>query len=169
VRSDWRDGERVRTVEVTPLGGGRWRVLVDETPLELGVEKLEGGRLRLLAPEGGTLAEITAAGARRFVRLGSLDFVLDREAAATRQGRRPADAGGLEAPMPGVVTRVLVAAGDAVEKGQPLVALEAMKMEHLIRAPRAGRIARVSAKAGEMVNGGVPLVELEDASPAGER
>ncbi|TMQ71022.1 MAG: hypothetical protein E6K80_06810 [Candidatus Eisenbacteria bacterium] len=63
--------------------------------------------------------------------------------------------------MPGVVTKVLVAEGEDVRKGQPLLAVEAMKMEHLIRAPREGRIARVLARAGEMVSGGVPLVELE--------
>jgi 3-methylcrotonyl-CoA carboxylase alpha subunit len=66
--------------------------------------------------------------------------------------------------MPGVVTRVLVAAGDAVTKGQPLLALEAMKMEHLIRAPRDGRIRSVAASVGEMVNGGVPLVEMDEAA-----
>ena len=65
--------------------------------------------------------------------------------------------------MPGVVTRVFVAAGDDVTKGQPLVALEAMKMEHVIRAPRDGRVRAVPARAGEMVGGGVALVELEDA------
>ena len=63
--------------------------------------------------------------------------------------------------MPGVVTRVMVAAGDTVRKGQPLLAIEAMKMEHLIRAPRDGRVKEVRASAGEMVNGGVALVELE--------
>ncbi len=64
--------------------------------------------------------------------------------------------------MPGVVTRVMVAVGDVVGKGQPLLALEAMKMEHLIRAPRDGRIRSIAAAAGEMVNGGVPLVEMEE-------
>ena len=64
--------------------------------------------------------------------------------------------------MPGVVTRVLVQAGDRVAKGQPLLALEAMKMEHVIRAPRDGRVAKVAAAAGEMVNGGVALIELDE-------
>ncbi len=63
--------------------------------------------------------------------------------------------------MPGVITRVMVAAGDTVTKGQPLVALEAMKMEHVIRSPGVGRVLRVHAKPGEMVQGGVALVELE--------
>ena len=91
----------------------------------------------------------------------TLDFVLTRERSAGARKPEGGAGGGLEAPMPGVITRVMVAAGDTVTKGQPLVALEAMKVEHLIRAPRAGRIARVNVQPGEMVNGGVPVVELE--------
>ncbi|TMQ70811.1 MAG: acetyl-CoA carboxylase biotin carboxyl carrier protein subunit, partial [Candidatus Eisenbacteria bacterium] len=51
---------------------------------------------------------------------------------------------------------------ETVARGQPLLALEAMKMEHVIRAPRDGRIKSIAARAGEMVNGGVPLVELDE-------
>jgi 3-methylcrotonyl-CoA carboxylase alpha subunit len=65
--------------------------------------------------------------------------------------------------MPGVVTRVHVAAGETVKQGQPLVAIEAMKMEHVLRAPRDGRVRAVAARPGEMVSGGVALVELEEA------
>jgi len=95
------------------------------------------------------------------VRLGHADFVLERATSgrATRGGRG-AEAR-LEAPMPGIVTKVMATAGAEVRKGQPLVAVEAMKMEHLIRAPRDGRVREVRAKVGEMVVGGVPLVEME--------
>lgn len=166
MRSEWRDGERTRTVDVAPLGGGRYRVTVDDAPLEITVERLADGRLSLTTDQGVTIAELTAAGARRFVRLGAMDFVLDRETAgrAGRKGRGArAHGGGLESPMPGVVTRVMVAAGDTVVKGQPLIALEAMKMEHVIRAPRDGVIRSLAARVGEMVTAGLPLVELEDA------
>jgi 3-methylcrotonyl-CoA carboxylase alpha subunit len=163
MRSEWRDGERLRVVEVVPEGGGRYRVTVDGTPFEVSAERLPDDRLRLTTGETATIAELSAAGARRFVRLGVLDFVLDREVSARRRAGR-SHAGGLESPMPGVVTRVLVAVGDAVTRGQPLLALEAMKMEHLIRAPRDGRIRIIAARPGEMVNGGVPLVEMDEES-----
>ena len=65
--------------------------------------------------------------------------------------------------MPGVITKVMVVVGDDVTKGQPLLALEAMKMEHVIRAPRAGRVRSVSASPGQMVQAGATLAELEDA------
>jgi biotin carboxyl carrier protein len=160
MRTTWRDGTRIRTVELSPSGTGRYRVVVDDVELEVSVEPLTDGRLRLTTPAGVHVAEVTAVGARRFVRLGTMDFVVDREEG---RGRRPGTAqGGLEAPMPGVVTRVMAAVGETVEKGQPLVALEAMKMEHVIRAPRAGVIRSIAARPGEMVPGGVTLVELED-------
>jgi biotin carboxyl carrier protein len=95
------------------------------------------------------------------VRLGALDFVLERESRGGRGTAAGSSAGGLEAPMPGVVTKVMVVVGDEVTKGQPLVALEAMEMEHLIRAPRVGRVKRVSASPGQMVQAGTALVELE--------
>ena len=160
LRFAWRDGDRVREVTLDATAEGRWRATVDGAEVAITVEQLAGDRLRLVTPDGHVAtAEITADGTRRFVRLGTMDFVLEATSARARHGR--AAGGGLEAPMPGVVTRVLVAAGEEVTKGQPLVALEAMKMEHLIRAPRAGRIARVNVQPGEMVNGGAPVVELE--------
>ena len=162
----YRDGEGLREVEIAVLAPGRWRVSVDGSALEVSATALGEGRWRLASDAGEAIAEITPAGERRFVKLGPLDFVIERAAAdAAGAGRRRerGGSGSLEAPMPGLVTRVLVKDGDAVEKGQPLLALEAMKMEHVIRAPAAGRVKRVNAKAGEMVNGGVALVEMDAA------
>jgi 3-methylcrotonyl-CoA carboxylase alpha subunit len=166
-RTTWRDGDRTRTVELLKRRDGKLRARVDGTEFEVEVVRLDDGRVRLIGAGASVIAEVTAAGTRRFVRLGALDFVLDREAEGARRGA-VAHGGGLEAPMPGVVTRVMVAAGDRVTKGQPLVALEAMKMEHLIRAPRDGRVKTLHARAGEMVGGGVALVELADHEPGGE-
>jgi biotin carboxyl carrier protein len=164
VKTAWRDGDRVRSVELTPLGGGRFRVSVDDTPFELHAEMLEDGRMRLRTEAGDTMAEVTVAGTRRFVRLGVLDFVLDREAAARTRAGGP-QSGALTAPMNGVVTRVLVEPDDEVTKGQPLVAIEAMKMEHLVRAPRDGRVKDVHVKTGAMVQGGTVVVELHAETP----
>jgi 3-methylcrotonyl-CoA carboxylase alpha subunit len=164
VKLAFRDGDRVREVEVTLVAPGRYRVSMDGAASEIEAAALGDGRFRLGAAGIETLAEVTREGAARFVRLGGLDFVLERlEVGATAPSRRRerAAGGGLEAPMPGVVTRVLVQDGETVAKGQPLLALEAMKMEHVIRAPAAGRVKRVNARAGEMVNGGVALVEME--------
>jgi len=161
MQTDFRDGERIRSVELTPEGAGAWRVSVDGAEMLLSAEPLDGGRLRLVTPEGVTVAEVTMVGSRRFVRLGTLDFVFGREIGVRRRGAGQVG-GTMEAPMPGVVTRVMVSSGDEVRKGQPLVALEAMKMEHLVRAPRDGRIRQVNAQPGQMVAGGAVLVEMEE-------
>ena len=59
--------------------------------------------------------------------------------------------GSLTAPMPGKVVAVLVAPGDRVEKGRPLMILEAMKMEHTITAPREGVVAALNFSVGCVV------------------
>ena len=164
MKSAWRDGERTREVELQALGPGRWRARVDDAEFELTAEPLPDGKLRLVTESGTSVAEVTAIGARRFVRLGTLDFVLDREVAGRRRAAAGGHGGGLAAPMPGVITKVMVVVGEEVAKGQPLLALEAMKMEHLIRAPWSGVVRKVAASPGSMVQAGAELVEVE-ASP----
>jgi 3-methylcrotonyl-CoA carboxylase alpha subunit len=68
--------------------------------------------------------------------------------------------GEIEAPMPGKVTAVEVAAGDRVAKGQRLLTLEAMKMEHALTAPFDGTVAELNATAGAQVIEGQLLVKV---------
>ena len=65
------------------------------------------------------------------------------------------------APMPGKIVRVLVKTGDAVRARQPLVVVEAMKMENELRAARDGTISDVSAREGESVDAGALLVLVQ--------
>jgi 3-methylcrotonyl-CoA carboxylase alpha subunit len=69
--------------------------------------------------------------------------------------------GEIEAPMPGKVTAVEVAPGEKVAKGQRLLTLEAMKMEHALTAPFDGTVAELSAAAGQQVSEGTILVKVE--------
>ncbi len=100
------------------------------------------------------------AGDRIFVWCDGRTYEFD----AARPGRTAAGDhhhGGLLSPMPGRVRRVLVAEGAAVERGQALLVVEAMKMEHSIRAPRDGVVRRISVAEGDLVEAGVELVELD--------
>ncbi|MBN3756426.1 acetyl/propionyl/methylcrotonyl-CoA carboxylase subunit alpha [Paraburkholderia sp. Tr-20389] len=69
--------------------------------------------------------------------------------------------GRLTAPMPGKVIAVLVEQGAVVEKGQPLIVMEAMKMEHTIGAPAAGKVAEVLYGVGDQVADGAQLLVLD--------
>jgi biotin carboxyl carrier protein len=66
----------------------------------------------------------------------------------------------LVAPMPGLIVRVSVSAGDAVQSGQGIVVMEAMKMENELRAPAAGTVKTVLVEPGKAVEKGTLLVEF---------
>jgi len=80
---------------------------------------------------------------------------------AARAGERDQGDGGLVAPMPGKIGQVLVTPGQKVEKGMPLVVLEAMKMEHTIAAPADGTVMAVHYQAGDQVEDGAALLAFE--------
>jgi 3-methylcrotonyl-CoA carboxylase alpha subunit len=75
-----------------------------------------------------------------------------------------AGSGAILAPMPGKVIAVEVAAGQAVTKGQKLLTLEAMKMEHTLTAPFDGTVAELNAVAGQQVQVDALLVKIEEAA-----
>jgi propionyl-CoA carboxylase alpha chain len=72
-------------------------------------------------------------------------------------------AGSLVAPMPGLVVAVRAAKGDRVTAGQPLLALEAMKMEHAVLAPADGVLAELRVSAGSQVDAGDVLAVIEES------
>ena len=85
------------------------------------------------------------------------------DALALRRGSAAVRTTTLRAAMPGLVVSVAVRAGDAVAAGQPLIVLEAMKMQNPVRATRAGRVSRVLVAEGALVESGAALVEFDDA------
>lgn len=133
-------------------------------------------------PIDGTPVVVVSIGSRRYrvvprrsgqpgqyaFELGGFSFsveAVDERTRAIRQLATPAardrGAPSVRAPMPGLVVRVLVKAGDAVESGQGLVVIEAMKMENELRAPTAGVVASIAVTAGSPVEKGAVLVEFE--------
>ena len=90
---------------------------------------------------------------------------LDERARAIRElsgaSARPSGPAPLLAPMPGLIVRTFVEPGDSVQAGQPLVSMEAMKMENELRASSAGRVRAVHAIPGTAVEKGTLLIELE--------
>jgi 3-methylcrotonyl-CoA carboxylase alpha subunit len=94
-----------------------------------------------------------------FGQRGSMEFAL----AQPDYGEDAADvsAGAFAAPMPGLIVKLLVEPGAAVERNQPLLVMEAMKMEHRICAPAAGTVRKFYFVAGDSVGGGEELLRFE--------
>lgn len=78
-------------------------------------------------------------------------------------GTKAGATAGLSAPMPGIIVSVLVAPGDTVDIGQPLVVMEAMKMENSLPSPRAGVVEKVHVAKGDEVDNGQILVSIKAA------
>jgi len=66
--------------------------------------------------------------------------------------------------MPGMVTRILVEAGNGLARGAPVIVLEAMKMEHTLRAPADGRLKALKCAVGDFVQEGTELADFEPAA-----
>ncbi len=152
---------------VTVLGDERYAVTGPDTATELRVRHEpaswhvtgKGINLRAKAitlPHG--IAVLSRGSATTFI---VADPFLLAEAAGNAGDR-------LTAPMPGLVKSVRVAAGDVVKKGQILLVLEAMKMEHSITAPHDGKIAEIVIENAQ-VKENAALVRFEDAAVLDER
>jgi len=118
------------------------------------VADLGGARMHATVVRAGRMLSVFAGGVSHRLELKEFESVADEEAS-----------GSLAAPMPGSVVQVLVQAGPRVEKGRPLMIIEAMKMEHTIAAPSDGVVAQVLFARGDQVKEGEPLFQF-DPDPA---
>ncbi|MEO5762092.1 MAG: biotin/lipoyl-containing protein [Vicinamibacteria bacterium] len=104
---------------------------------------------------------VMRAGDQVFAQVGARSYALTVVNRAGAGSSVAAAQGGLEAPMPGRVTRVAVAVGDTVKRGQELIVVEAMKMENALVAPTDGTVKSLSVKVGDMVTPGPELIVIE--------
>ena len=160
---DVRSGDHHRLLARTPDGG----VTSDGEPLDVRVSAV-GPQAVLVVVDGrpsvatverdGRTARVTVGGHVVEVEIRTeTDLLLERFGLDAEDGAADRE---VRAPMPGLVLRVLAAAGEHVEAGQGLVVLEAMKMENELKAPAAGVVAAVHAAPGAAVSKGDLLVEM---------
>jgi biotin carboxyl carrier protein len=149
------------------------KTLIGEVP---GTIEIEGSHFRYRRADGQSVEgdfsladldpgchSVLIAGRSFRVTAGSLEVeVFDprdlrgRKAGGASQGRQE-----VMAPMPGKVVRVLAAVGDAVESGQGLVVVEAMKMQNEMKSPKAGRVIEVKTRPEATVAAGEVLMVIE--------
>lgn len=113
---------------------------------------------------GGTM-DLTGAALKTssgtWVSLDGTVALAEVESASSRPRAKHSDADALRPPMSATVIRIHVAVGATVAEGDPLIVLEAMKMEMPIRAPRAGIVTAVHCREGELVTPATVLLDLE--------
>ncbi|MFJ8882892.1 acetyl/propionyl/methylcrotonyl-CoA carboxylase subunit alpha [Streptomyces sp. NPDC102402] len=133
-----------------------------------GVRVVSGGRVRATLDIGGVTShfDVHVHGDRVYVDTTSGGYTFTALPRFTDPAERT-EPGSLLAPMPGTVVRLAegLAPGAAVEAGQPLIWLEAMKMEHRILAPASGTLTALHAAPGLQVEVGALLAVVQDASP----
>jgi geranyl-CoA carboxylase alpha subunit len=130
----------------------------------------EGTNLRHIAEvDGHALIASVIQGEKNtvWVALAGQTWELERISSLGEREGASQTAGSLLAPMPGVVLAVLVAAGQNVSAGDPLMTLEAMKMEQTVRAPHDGVIAAIHFAPGEQVTAGATLLTIQPEDSEG--
>jgi 3-methylcrotonyl-CoA carboxylase alpha subunit len=158
-----RDGADDRVMTAAARGGG-WLLRLEGREVMASAERQPGGVLAVMLDGIGRRLRVLGHGAEIAVFIDGRSWRLEEvDPLVPAAGEDPA-AGKLTAPMPGRVTRLLVEAGAKVRRGEPLVVIEAMKMEHTVTAPADGVVAAVRFAAGELVEEGAELIAL---APAG--
>jgi 3-methylcrotonyl-CoA carboxylase alpha subunit len=138
----------------------RLRIVLGEKGHTLAGERLADGRFLVRLDDHAFKARAVRSGHDWHVFCNGDDrrLSLKQELAGVDEDTR---AGSLAAPMPGKVIKVMAAVGKKVTKGEPLLILEAMKMEHTITAPADGVVKEIQYAAGDQVLEGAELVTLE--------
>ncbi|MDQ3171083.1 MAG: hypothetical protein M3Q55_13180 [Acidobacteriota bacterium] len=151
-------------VDVDRGRDGHLTVTIDGVPAAVDIRRTAGGYSLVLdghvvevaITDGDTRGELV-------VHLPAVSVPVSIDA-SRRRGKTARHADGeqrITAPMPGRIVRVLAKVGDDVELRQPVIVIEAMKMENELRAPKAGRVKEVAVETGASVVAGRLLVVIE--------
>lgn len=154
---------KTRIVEVERDGNGSWQAKLDGQPHAADAVEIAPNIFSvLLSGQSHDVCITPNPDGKLLIQSGHHEFTVEVIDPRSWSGRRH---GGVEvegrqqivAPMPGKVVRVLVKAGDAVQAGQGLLVVEAMKMQNEIRSPKSGTVERAFAQEGQAVNAGEVL------------
>jgi 3-methylcrotonyl-CoA carboxylase alpha subunit len=164
-RLDFADDNNIYPLDVT-YRADAWTIEIDGVQTALRVADQSGSRLTLKLGDHTVHGDVVREGETFHIFSGGGHAVLAYADPLAHAGEAEAEGGRLTAPMPGKVVAVLVGAGEAVDKGAPLLIMEAMKMEHTIAAPSKGVVDEVLYAVGDQVAEGAQLLSfrLDDKS-----
>jgi biotin carboxyl carrier protein len=160
-------GERKYTVEIEEIDKSVYRISVDGHEFMVDGKKTGHTNFSLIVDNRSFEIEVDHKSDEYRVLVDGRNYrvhLIDERRVRTSGGAEAAGAQGrqtVSVPMPGKVIAVLVTEGDAVEKGQGLVIVEAMKMENEVRSPIAGVVKEIKVKQGDTVEGGATLLIVE--------
>ena len=145
---------------VTVTGPGRYTVTGGDAPLDMSVTRGGATGLRVTQGQGDRRVDLLRHGARITIFAGPEAHLFDVPDPLAIAGAGDAGGDAVIAPMPGLVKLVSASAGQTVRRGDALLVLEAMKMEHTLTAPRDGVVAEVLGQEGAQVTDGTVLLTL---------
>ncbi|MGQ9365826.1 acetyl-CoA carboxylase biotin carboxylase subunit [Azospirillum sp. A39] len=157
----FQDGDSSRAVTLHFRPDGYEVELEGQAAVRVQRVRCEGGELSAVIDGVRVRATVVRQGYELTILSDGAVWRLTLDDPTARGADAEGGSGRLTAPMPGTVVRVLVGEGQAVERGTPLMLLEAMKMEHTITAPGRGTVTAVNYAAGDQVSEGVELLVLE--------
>jgi len=149
-----RLGDREYSARVTPLGGRRYRVVVNGREFEVEIPAVPQAPS---TPAAGT----APSQAPKPSPTPTAPSPQPPRAAPVAPSPQPVAGGAVSAPISGRVLKVLVKPGDVVEPSTVVITLESMKMELEVRAGRKGRVKEILVKPGDSVRTGQPIITLE--------
>jgi len=157
-----RHGDVMQQIGVEVIRGGHQLTLGNQRVYARGTLGADS-ELHAQLGERRVRAAVVAAGERRQVFFGGRSWPLSLVDTLHVGGEGEEVEGGLRAPMPGKVIALVAQPGATVQKGAPLLVMEAMKMEHTISAPRKGVVKGFRYAPGDQVSDGAELVDFEGA------
>lgn len=157
--------DKVHRVELQKIENG-WFCKVDGDEIKLDAVSTQDGVLSILLDGNSYEVKQETTGTDSNIVVGGVRFPAQVRDPRSLRSRRGAETGSegvkkIVAPMPGKVVRILAQAGTAVEQGQGVIVIEAMKMQNELKSPKKGIVKKLTVREGTAVEAGQSLAEVE--------